>query len=512
MRRWLAEVRGDTAVAGQLELLPEVATIPGQWREVVDAACEVLRGWRDAPPEAHQRVVGALVDGFDRLDWDMRASPENPRASVLARDVERAATEPPLVFAARAPALFARIVAEVPGASYAIGPVLGAIEALETVTDELHASVVQTLAWERWSQHLEARTAEWERAVLLRGLARIAEDLRRKQQAVAALRNQLGLELVYAGFGLDWTEGLFQPGVWATLDELAGLVEQNASLRRLADVLGRYEESRGQLELEEARDNRARPQQRLLRGGRSEVRGIHLGDELDRLTAVDLALLADPDLEMVFYLRFLEKRLLTYEMEGRETYAPRATDPRPRRVNRPREKGPILLCLDTSGSMTGEPELVAKTLCLALLRVALREERPCWAISFSSTPDLREHELTRLPENLPALLRFLATSFRGGTDPVPALEACLLRLETTTWSRADVLWVSDGIFVVPDPVLARVRALQATHDARFHVLLIGEGTPPPFTDVCWRWSSGTAFGTGAVQLVNDVWARSQLPP
>ncbi len=506
--RWAAELARDAAASGRLEAHPERDQVPLHWQEVTRGACEVLRGWDAADAQARDRVLGALVDGFDRVDWEMRASVDHPRHTLVARDFERAAQEPPLVFAARAGELLARVNAEVPGGTYSMRPVQDAVEALELLPDEVYASVLCALVLERWAQFLDARVVEWEREALTRGLAQIAEDLRRKQQAVAALTNQLGLELAYAGFGMDWSAGLFAPGVWNALDELARLVEANSTLRRLADVLGRYEESRDRVEQEVGQRTRPDAHRRLLRGGRSEVRGIHLGDELDRLTAGDLALLADPDLEMVFYLRYLEKRLLTYEMEGRETYAPRTEDEHTPRANRPREKGPIILCLDTSASMSGEPELVAKTLCLALLRVALREHRPCWAISYSSTVDLREHELTRLPESLPALLRFLATSFRGGTDPVPALEATLRRLETTAWSRADVLWVSDGVFVVPDALLGRVARLKLTHDARFHVLLIGDGAAPPFADVTWRWSSGSNFATGAVQLVENVAVRS----
>lgn len=511
VRRWRAELDRDAEQVARLDVAPERARLPAQWREVVEGAGEVLRGWNEHGKEAHDRVLAALVEGFDRVDWEMRSAEEHPRHTPIARAFQRAGEVSPLEFLNLAPVLLERVNREVPGGGYVLRALQNAITGMGRAEDELSAQVVKNLVLERWSQSLEARVVEWERTTLQRGLARIAEDLRRKQEAVASLRNQLGLELAYAGFGLDWSEGLFHAGAWAALDSYAAMVDQNTSLRRLAEQLGRYEGDRGAVQLETGALTRADPRRRLLRAGRSEVRGIHLGDELDRLTAGDLALLADPDTEMVFYLRFLEKRLLTYEMEGREVYSPRASAERAREVARPREKGPIILCLDTSGSMAGEPELVAKTLCLALLRVALREHRPCWAISFSGSNDLHEQELTALPASLPALLRFLASSFRGGTDPAPALDATLHRLETTTYRRADVLWVSDGIFAVPEASLSRVAAVKAGHDARFHVLLIGEGSPPPFTDVCWRWSAGSSFASGAVQLVEEVAVRSRAP-
>jgi len=499
----MAELRGGELPA------PPPEPIPGPWAEAAEAAAEVLRDWRTAGPEAHERVLDAVVDAFERVDWDLRSDDDHPGRAPVALDFERAAHEPPAVFMERVAARVDRWAAEVRGGGYAVGDLRELVDADAGPLDELRAAVVSELVLARWRDALAQRVTEWERRHLARGVERLAEDLRRKRDAVSRIRNNLGIELAYAGFGMDWSEGLYLPGVWDALDQYAGLVESNPSLRRLADVLGRYEEARGRVELTEVLETRLRSDARSLRGGRSEVRGVHPGDELDRLTAGDLALLAEPDLSVLFYLRYFEKRLLTYEMEGREVYAPRAESPTDKPVPKARDKGPILLCLDTSGSMAGEPELVAKTLCLALLRVALSERRPCLAVSFSSTADLREQELTRMPQALPGLLRFLATSFRGGTDPVPALETSLRRLESTRWERADVLWVSDGIFVVPEPVLARVAQLKAGRDARFHVLVVGEGAAPPFADVTWRWSAGASFATGAVQLVGEIAARSR---
>lgn len=47
------------------------------------------------------------------------------------------------------------------------------------------------------------------------------------------------------------------------------------------------------------------------------------------------------------------------------------------------EMGPIILCLDTSGSMRGAREVVAKALALECLRGAHRQQRPCYLYAFS---------------------------------------------------------------------------------------------------------------------------------
>ena len=47
------------------------------------------------------------------------------------------------------------------------------------------------------------------------------------------------------------------------------------------------------------------------------------------------------------------------------------------------DRGPILLCVDTSGSMRGPRELVAKALALECMRAAREQERGCFVFAFA---------------------------------------------------------------------------------------------------------------------------------
>jgi hypothetical protein len=55
----------------------------------------------------------------------------------------------------------------------------------------------------------------------------------------------------------------------------------------------------------------------------------------------------------------------------------------PPQVRPAAEQGPIILCLDTSGSMSGAREVVAKALALECLRGAHRQKRACYLYAFS---------------------------------------------------------------------------------------------------------------------------------
>lgn len=87
---------------------------------------------------------------------------------------------------------------------------------------------------------------------------------------------------------------------------------------------------------------------------------------------------------LLHYARRLERTLLTYERVGwTDTPAQTrtGTEVRPAAVS-----GPIILCLDTSGSMMGAREVVAKALALECMRQARTQKRACYLYSFSGAP------------------------------------------------------------------------------------------------------------------------------
>lgn len=52
------------------------------------------------------------------------------------------------------------------------------------------------------------------------------------------------------------------------------------------------------------------------------------------------------------------------------------------------DRGPILLCVDTSGSMRGARETVAKSLALECMRAAREQERGCYVFAFSGPQEV----------------------------------------------------------------------------------------------------------------------------
>jgi uncharacterized protein with von Willebrand factor type A (vWA) domain len=235
-------------------------------------------------------------------------------------------------------------------------------------------------------------------------------------------------------------------------------------LRRIAEELGRIE----------AFERRAR---RAEQGGRETVVGVRVGGELSDALACELALLASPETEDLFFQRFIEHRLVCLELLG-TTMESTPTDQR---------RGPAIACVDTSGSMQGAPEAVAKALILAVVRQLVPQGRAVQLLLFGGPGDMSLLEIRRGQQSLANLLDFLSMGFHAGTDYDTPLLRALDLLETDAYARADILVVTDGLCRASARVADRAARAKQAAEARILSVIVG-GDPAGvenFSDHVW---------------------------
>lgn len=205
---------------------------------------------------------------------------------------------------------------------------------------------------------------------------------------------------------------------------------------------------------------------------------------------------------MLHRVRRAERALLSYERLGWLDGVP--ARPTGRFEVRPAaELGPIILCLDTSGSMRGAREVVAKALALECLRGAHRQRRRCYLYAFSGPEQVQELELGVDADSLARLLDFLAGSFNGGTDVDAPLQRSLERLERDEWQQADVLMVTDGEVAPPsDDLLAALSRAKAELGLEVHGLVVSSQKSEAMERLCTRvhtFKSWSAIGAESWQ-------------
>lgn len=305
--------------------------------------------------------------------------------------------------------------------------------------------------------------------------------------------------------GFDSSTSVWQQTGWGEVDNLRKKLENLKELRDLVRQLGRAG-GKGPL--------RKAPQE-IWSSGKppgvvrsplqpEETRGLTRSDDLSRMLPFEAHLMAagwpknDTDADgnevvregsrparLLHMVRRAERNLMSYERTG-------WVDDEPSRVTgrlevRPAaELGPIIVCLDTSGSMSGARETVAKAVTLECMRGAVRQKRACFLYAFSGPGQVMEMELKVDPNSMAKLLKFLTGGFNGGTDVDKPLELSLKRLAEKEWNQADILMVTDG--EIPRPSEWVKKDLKAAVDdlgLEIHGLLVGQqDTTPAMQDIC----------------------------
>lgn len=195
-----------------------------------------------------------------------------------------------------------------------------------------------------------------------------------------------------------------------------------------------------------------------------EIDRVETGDNLERVLPIELSLPED-----LFYKRYATKELQQFSSPGKD---------KPKKVEEHRKdprltKGPIIVSIDTSGSMSGQPERIAFSLLKQLLRMAKRQKRPCFLISFSVRT--KSIDLAK-PRNWGKLDNFLKNSFRGGTDGEQMLGEAIRVLQKGTFEMADVLIISDLQFPTPRPETKGKIDKEKSLRTRFYALQIGHSS------------------------------------
>lgn len=364
--------------------------------------------------------------------------------------------------------------------------------ALVTHNDALQlSSAQQTLFLQRWRLSLTLQTLTLNQQLLDQERDKLLAELQQR----LAMSGQLAPVLAdddeaAAGRLWDLTRSALQRGDYQLIVQYGDFLARQPELLKLAEQLGRSREAKAVLSDDappEAFHQLVREPQNVP----EEVNGLHQSDDILRLLPPELATLGISELEMEFYRRLVEKRLLTYRLQGENWHDKVMLRPVTHQHHDEQPRGPFIICVDTSGSMGGFNERCAKAFCLALLKVALADNRRCYIMLFAH--EVVGYELTA-GDGISQAIRFLSQRFRGGTDLAACLDAVLLKLAGPQWQDADAVILSDFIAQrLPDVLVKRVREHQSRQLQRFHAVAMSDHGKPGIMrifDHIWRFDTG----------------------
>lgn len=224
--------------------------------------------------------------------------------------------------------------------------------------------------------------------------------------------------------------------------EIAQKLRQNEKLKKLAKIVGRFR--RLAVHAQKTKINRSQ----------DEVHDIELGSDLNRVIPSELALLRNPITKREFGRKFVEGKLMQYKLRGLEKAG----------------KGPIICCIDSSGSMAGDRELWAKAVALSLLDIAVSQKRSFGAIQFGARDDILDIiTIQKGEKNIIEKVLHIASYFlNGGTDFEKPLNSAIGLINESEFIKADIVFISDGHCDVSEGWLTKFLQIKKEKEFRVH--------------------------------------------
>lgn len=201
-------------------------------------------------------------------------------------------------------------------------------------------------------------------------------------------------------------------------------IRGNNMIKRICELAGRY------------RRLAQSKQRNKVTHGYDDTVGVVMDGDVGRLLPVELSRLADPDFEMDAMRRIVERQAQCREYKGIESVG----------------KGPVIVVVDESGSMSGEPVCNAKAFALAMAWIARKQNRWCALVGFAGGTQGTRVALAPGKWDEGKLLDWLAHFYGGGTD----MDVPLQQLPTTYWNelkapkgKTDVIIITDAQVRIP---------------------------------------------------------------
>lgn len=257
--------------------------------------------------------------------------------------------------------------------------------------------------------------------------------------------------------------------------ELAKNIKTNWQFRRIAKLVGRFRMIADQ------------QHRRRVTHGQDELADIGTGDDLRYLLPQEYIGFLNPKLRLLFLKDFVERNLLQYEFDARESVG----------------QGPIVVRIDISGSMGntlpgasryGIPEGVkaiewAIAAGLALAVVAKKESRDL-NIGLFDTQMKAEWTFWKGKLEPEEVLQLASTTVGGGTDFEVPLQSALDRICSTApedkgFEKADIVFITDDACNVSSTFLERYKEEKERHNIKTYGIQIGsagKGTVASFAD------------------------------
>ena len=330
--------------------------------------------------------------------------------------------------------------------------------------------IFRKLLLQQWRKLLDEQFAKWEIETIQKFRQKLLDRLKEWLKNLQLLADTLDDLSIEPGLLFDLSKGNLSLSNIKELKKWAEYISKDKGVKELCDILGRLRRAEKTKRQELVKNTLTVTEYVPDINSKEEIVGIYLGKDIEHAIPQEIALLSDDETATLFDMKFVEGRLMCFEMEGIQASSHEIEEERMIEVEEEEELGPMIICIDTSGSMQGSPETIAKAVTLFMATRAVSQKRNCLLINFSTrieTLDLSGKA------GIAKAIDFLQRSFHGGTDASPAFEYALEMMSKEKYKQSDLLIISDFIMDFLSESLYEKISIAQKNKNRFYSLSRG---------------------------------------
>jgi uncharacterized protein with von Willebrand factor type A (vWA) domain len=345
-----------------------------------------------------------------------------------------------------------------------------AVEYNKSIQKEIKLN--RKLLLNKWEKDLNYFYKEWEEEFEKEKEEKFLKELKEYLDKLQEVYDVMQKANLGNGMLFSFEEGILSERDLEEVLKWAEFIKNNQKVKELCDLLGRLKKASKHKKQEMAKKVKEIKRSIKVSTSKNEINGIKLDDKIEYALPFELSLMSDEDFSILFDKKFIEKSLLCFDTRVIGEIDKEISEKKEIEEMKEEEEklGPIVLCVDTSGSMSGEPEAIAKAVTLSIASRAKEQNRNCFLINFSTNIEIFDFSKKL---GIKDLVAFLKKSFHGGTDITPALNFALDKFKDKEYKNGDLLVISD--FQMPEISnnLKKKVKFAKKNKNRFYSLVIG---------------------------------------
>lgn len=331
--------------------------------------------------------------------------------------------------------------------------------------------ICRRLLLQQWRKLLDEQLAKWEIETIQEFREKLLKKLKEWLKNLQSLADTLDELSIEPGLLFDLSKGNISLSDIEQLKKWVSYISKDKGVRELCDLMGRLRRAEKTKRQELVKNRLTVTEYVPDINSKEEIVGVYIGKDIEHALPQEIALLSDDETSVLFDMKFVEGRLMCFEMEGMQVRSHEVEEDRMIEVEEEEKLGPIIVCVDTSGSMTGSPETIAKAVTLFMATRAISQKRNCLLINFSTSIEVLDLSGQM---GMAKVIDFLQRSFHGGTDASPALTHALEMMNDKNYEQSDLLIISDFIMASLPELLYEKIAEAKENKNRFYSLSIGD--------------------------------------